>query len=346
MEQQHERLRRTREARGYTSASEAARAMRIEEAGYRHHENGTRGMTTEKAKFYARYFKVPLEWLLDGPRSGHADPFGSGAANVRDLTYIPDPEAPEHIDPDHGSTSGSETGHRGIPADGIAQVDASGGLGGGGLTVIVEGVPGKNGMTFSAESISDYWRLPNSIVAALSLRNTDIIVLPVKGTSMLPLLGEGDFVFIDTKHRRPSPDGIYALADDFDEIIVKTLRSADSADGVPMIEIVSSNPEFPVRRRKPEDLRIIGRVIRKFSTIGGEWPNVMLDNMSKIAKSETLDRKRIRDVIIRVEEEFGSSMTPDQKCETIMAIYDGHEPRFTKKPQKDIPSEERVKATK
>lgn len=345
MEQAHERLRRTRETRGYASASEAARAMRIEEAGYRHHENGTRGMTTEKLKFYARYFKVPLEWLLDGPKSGIPDPLLNASSNVRELTYVKNPEAPDPIH-DDAPTSGSETGRRGIPPDGIAQLDASGGMGAGGLTLVNDGVPGKNGMTFSAESISDYWRLPSSIVSALALRNTDIIALPVKGTSMLPLLAEGDFVFIDTKHRRPSPDGVYALADDFDEIIVKTLRAVDGPEGGSIIEVVSANPEFPVRRKAPEELRIIGRVIRKFSTIGGEWPTSMLDNISRIAKSEAMDRKRIRDVIIRVEEEFGTALTPDQKCEMIMSIYDGHEPRFTKKHHKDSPTIERSKAAK
>jgi transcriptional regulator with XRE-family HTH domain len=346
MEQIHDRLKKAREARGYRSASDASMALGVREAAYRHHENGTRGITTERARAYATFFRVPFEWLVAGPQSGIPDPTVKLTSGPRELRYIPDPEPTDVEHNIEHATTGSETGTRGIPPDGIAQLDASGGMGGGGLTIVNEGVPGKNGMTFSAESISDYWRLPNSIVAALSLRNTDIIVLPVKGTSMLPILAEGDFVFIDTRHRRPSPDGIYALADDFDEIIVKTLRAVDGPDGSLFIEIVSSNPEFPVRRRNPDDLRIIGRVIRKFSTIGGEWSASMLDNISTIAKSESMDRKRIRDVIIRVEEEFGTALTPDQKCEMIMAIYDGHEPRFTKKPQKDSPLMERSKATK
>lgn len=341
METIHDRLRRAREARGQ-SLPEAAEAMSVKEAGYRHHENGTRGITTEKAKLYARYFKVPVEWLLEGPKRGVPDPFDSGKSGIRELSYVKNPEAPENIDPDQGYTSGSETGHRGVPPDGIAQLDASGGLGGGGMTIVNEGIPGRNGMTFAAEAISDYWRLPHSIVSALALRNTDVIVLPVKGTSMLPLLAEGDFVFIDTRHRRPSPDGVYALADDFDEIIVKTLRTVDGPDGGSFIEIVSANPEFPVRRKKPDELRIIGRVIRKFSTIGGEWPSAMLENMSKIVRSETMDRKRIRDVIVRVEEEYGSALTPDQKCEMIMAIYDGHQPRFVKQKQGGSPEKKKA----
>jgi hypothetical protein len=268
MEEPHERLRRVREARGYRSSSAAARAMRIDDSGYRHHENGTRGMPTEKAKLYARFYKIPLEWLLDGPRSGISDPLDQDGSASRGIRVIPDPEAPDPINPDAGPHLGSETGIQGIPQDGIAQLDASGGMGGGGLTIVNEGVPGRSGMTFAAEAISDYWRLPSNVLAPMGLRTKDAIMLKVKGDSNAPILLEGDYVMVDTRHRWPSPDGFYAFLDDFGEIIVKRLRATDESDDEERwVEIISANPAYPARKRPVSDLRIIGRVTSRFSAV-------------------------------------------------------------------------------
>lgn len=59
-----DRLRTARIKAGYDSAAEAARAFGWEVPAYRHHENGTRGITVEAAKRYARAFRVNPGWLL------------------------------------------------------------------------------------------------------------------------------------------------------------------------------------------------------------------------------------------------------------------------------------------
>lgn len=63
---QAERLRRARTAAGFKSASEAARAFGWGDAGYRHHENGTRPISAGAASRYADSFGVSEEWLLFG----------------------------------------------------------------------------------------------------------------------------------------------------------------------------------------------------------------------------------------------------------------------------------------
>lgn len=268
MEEPHDRLKRTREARGYRSAGDAALAMNIREASYRHHENGTRGMTQDRAKLYGRFYNVPWEWILNGPRSGIADPFAGKAPDKREFRRVPFPEMPEPIDPDAGAHRGSETGTHGIPEDAIAQLDASGGMGGGGLTIVNEGIPGRQGMTFAAEAISDFWRLPAAVLASIGLRTSDAIMLQVKGDSNAPVLLEGDYVMVDTRHRWPSPDGFYAFLDDFGEIIVKRLRATDEEDDEDRwVEIISANSAYPTRKRRVSDLRIIGRVTRRFSAV-------------------------------------------------------------------------------
>jgi phage repressor protein C with HTH and peptisase S24 domain len=61
----HQRLRFAREQAGYARASDAARAMGVEEPTYLGHENGSRGLSRAAAR-YARFFRVSLDWLIDG----------------------------------------------------------------------------------------------------------------------------------------------------------------------------------------------------------------------------------------------------------------------------------------
>src|SRR6266850_4608554 len=61
----HHRLRFAREQAGYASASDAARAMGVEEPTYLGHENGSRGLSRAGPR-YARFFRVSLDWLLAG----------------------------------------------------------------------------------------------------------------------------------------------------------------------------------------------------------------------------------------------------------------------------------------
>jgi SOS-response transcriptional repressor LexA len=64
--QPFERLRQAREAAGYASAAEAARALSMKPATYTHHENGTRAFSKLSAIMYARKFGVDPSWLLFG----------------------------------------------------------------------------------------------------------------------------------------------------------------------------------------------------------------------------------------------------------------------------------------
>ena len=61
----HHRLRFAREQAGYASASDAARAMGVEEPTYLGHENGSRGLSRAGQR-YAKFFRVSLDWLLAG----------------------------------------------------------------------------------------------------------------------------------------------------------------------------------------------------------------------------------------------------------------------------------------
>lgn len=65
MTDEAERLVAARKAAGYATAADAARALNMSLPSYTHHENGTRGLSRSGQR-YARFFRVSLDWLLDG----------------------------------------------------------------------------------------------------------------------------------------------------------------------------------------------------------------------------------------------------------------------------------------
>jgi phage repressor protein C with HTH and peptisase S24 domain len=252
-----ERLREARLAAGFRSAGAAAERIGISPSTYRAHENGQNDFDDTQARAYARAFHVTPRWLILGEEP-------------EELKRVPlhEVEGPEAIDPDRPMTVGSETGASGIPRGSSPQLDATAGMGAGGVTVIAEGVPGKRGMTFAAEHVSDWWRLPSAILASMGVAPEDIIFLPVRGDSMLPTLADGDVAAVDTRHRWPSPDGVYALIDSFGDIIVKRLELAEKAsDGAQMVSVISDNPRHSTKTWRLDELRIVGLVRRKFGSL-------------------------------------------------------------------------------
>lgn len=217
------------------------------------------------------------------PRITRAEVLALGTVEAEDLvrsydvgSHIRHTKFPlDTFDPDEfpreseeGATIGSETGVRGIPTDASAQLDLTGGLGSGGLSIVSEGVPGKSGMTFAADQIRDYWRLPPAILVTLGLKAHDVAIIPVQGDSMLPTLNEGDVVFIDTRHRQPSPAGLYAILDEIGGVVIKRLEiSSSPSDEQQTVSIISDNPRHKVKDWRAEDVHILGRVLRKFGTI-------------------------------------------------------------------------------
>lgn len=165
-------------------------------------------------------------------------------------------------------TLGTETGAQGIPEGTIPQIDVTAGMGAGGVPILSEGVIGKSGMTFAAEAVSDYWRLPAAFLAGLAVKVGDLAFLAVKGDSMHPTLQDGEVVAANTKHRLPSPDGIYALGDEFGGIVVKRLQVVSKpGDEEIMVDVISDNPHHKTKTWRLEDLRIIGMVVIRVGRI-------------------------------------------------------------------------------
>jgi phage repressor protein C with HTH and peptisase S24 domain len=170
----HQRLRRAREQAGFPRASEAARAMGIEEPTYLGHENGSRGLSRAAAR-YARFFGVSLDWLIDGRGAPEAEPL------------------PAHV-PANWAPAPPRNGELGGPAHFGARIPAYG-----------QAVGGRDG-----EFILNGNRIVD-ILAPPSLAGVpDAYAVYVVGDSMEPRYFAGEAVFVNP--RLPVRRGDFVVA--------------------------------------------------------------------------------------------------------------------------------------
>jgi phage repressor protein C with HTH and peptisase S24 domain len=196
----HQRLRLAREQAGFSRASDAARAMGIEEPTYLGHENGSRGLSRAAAR-YARFFGVSLDWLIDGrgaltPTAGAEPPPAHVPAKwapVRRQGHAPTRESGAH--PDSAGTGWApRNGEIGGPARFGARIPAYG-----------QAVGGRDG-----EFILNGNRIVD-ILAPPSLQGVpDAYAVYVVGDSMEPRYFAGEAVFVNP--RLPVRRGDFVVA--------------------------------------------------------------------------------------------------------------------------------------
>jgi len=167
-----------------------------------------------------------------------------------------DPDAPQHDE-----TSLNERGE-GIDVrhiwgpDAIPELVAEGGLGSGHVVKTVDA-----GEMKTVDQVKDdYWRFPGEFTrSVLGAAPIHMVAIECSGDSMEPTLSSGDRVWVNTLHRRPTPDGLYAIRDVFDAIVVKRLEVAQER---PLrLRIISDNPMHNPREVSHDDIRIIGKVV-------------------------------------------------------------------------------------
>lgn len=148
--------------------------------------------------------------------------------------------------------------------DYIDEVDVVSGLGGGGLSVVESTTI--NGYQFSAETIRDHWMIPGYMLNRFNAQPRHIKAFPAQGDSMSPTIGDGDVVFVDTRHRVPSPPGIYVLADEFGGVVTKRLEVISRpSDDIVTVRISSDNPNHKDRELTLDEINIIGRYVGRFT---------------------------------------------------------------------------------
>ncbi|MEP0518528.1 MAG: S24 family peptidase [Hyphomicrobiales bacterium] len=208
------------------------------------------------------FFKRDLVAKLTKALAGKGEP----AIRNEDVWAL---AGPEYVGPGIARSVGSEAqmsinsenGTTNVPSRTVPQIDVTAGMGGGGLTGNVNAT--HNGITINADQVSGVWGLPETIYARIGVPPARLAALPVQGDSMYPTLKDGDVIFVDTGHRAPSPDGVYALADDFGGVVVKRLES-HGGDGI--VRIISDNDRHAPYDRNVDEMFIFGRFVGRWTT--------------------------------------------------------------------------------
>ena len=165
-----------------------------------------------------------------------------------------DPDAPERPhDPD--APANVEL----FPPDAIKELLTRPGMGGG-QTIATTYV--RNGETIVQQDpvADDYWRLPPEFVRSiLGARPIDLLVMKGNGDSMQPTIMSGEPVIVNTAHRKPSPDGLYAIRDQLGEAVIKRLELFGT--NPPRVRIISDNPKHTPQERGLDEIEIVGKVL-------------------------------------------------------------------------------------
>jgi transcriptional regulator with XRE-family HTH domain len=173
---------------------------------------------------------------------------------------------PDELDPlaQYGDDRPDAAPHKAdFPRDAMIELAPRGGAGNGEIAVsaLTREIDGVSEVDAIRE---DYWRFPQRFLNETLRRSaTALIVIECEGDSMKPTLGPGERVWVDTTHRIPSPDGIYALRDRFENIIVKRLQLDETGDR-PMLLIISDNDMHPTTSRGLDEIHIVGKVVGGF----------------------------------------------------------------------------------
>lgn len=228
-----QRLKFARCRAGYSSATKAADSLGISASTYRAHENGQNDFSAQEAARYARKFGILPAWLYFGDGKQRRE---SGAAEAQNAA-----------------------------ADGIVEIETQG-KNGTASRLDFESQPGAPGLSFSADNIKGRWQLPDRLFADMNADPANIVAFQVQGDAMKPTLVDGDIAFVDTAHRVASPDGLYALVDDFGGVSVKRLTlTSPTGSGQVTYDVSFDNGEHKSQRRTAEEIQIIGRYLRRFT---------------------------------------------------------------------------------
>ncbi len=140
--------------------------------------------------------------------------------------------------------------------NGILEIDVRAGMGAGGTTEGREVVFQGN----QADPVKDEaWHFPGQFVREeLRAPVNPVIVIETQGDSMAPTNTSDDRVVVDTGHTILSPDGIYAIRDQFGSIVVKRLQTLRRGE---KIRIISDNKAHDPEDVGADEIAIVGRVL-------------------------------------------------------------------------------------
>jgi transcriptional regulator with XRE-family HTH domain len=226
-----------REARGI-SRSELVRLSGVSKQQLSRLENGLIRLRLDHLKPFAPHLGYSPEQMLLWGRYP-----GSGGSHIESSDVLREEPAPDEA---YGPAAGQ-----------IPELDTRVGLGGGGVPAREMRKEGRHADPLKAEG----WLFPASFVREqLHTSPGRLLVLDTTGDSMAPTIASGERVIVDTGHKTPTPDGLYAIRDSFQSIVVKRLQVLRSAR-LTRVKIISDNPNHATEEAPLGEIEIVGKVL-------------------------------------------------------------------------------------
>jgi transcriptional regulator with XRE-family HTH domain len=108
---------------------------------------------------------------------------------------------------------------------------------------------------------SEAWVFPASFVRAqLQSSPRQLLVIEAEGDAMAPTIISGERVIVDTGEKTPSTDGLYAIRDSSDNVIVRRLQLLRAARP-PRVKIISDNPKHAAEDAALDEIEIVGKAL-------------------------------------------------------------------------------------
>src|SRR5690348_5898294 len=105
------------------------------------------------------------------------------------------------------------------------------------------------------------WVFPASFITnELEASAKDLLVIEAEGDAMAPTIMSRDKVVVDTSQKTPSPDGLYAIRDPFDKVIIRRLQLLRAVQPS-RIKIISDNPKHAAEEVALSQLDIVGSAL-------------------------------------------------------------------------------------
>jgi transcriptional regulator with XRE-family HTH domain len=111
------------------------------------------------------------------------------------------------------------------------------------------------------------WIFPPSFVNnQLSTSAKQLVVVEAEGDSMTPTITSGEKVIVDTGHKTPSPDGLYAIRDSFDNVIIRRLQLLRAAHPS-RVKIIPDNPKHAAEEVALDEVELVGKALCVFKLL-------------------------------------------------------------------------------
>jgi transcriptional regulator with XRE-family HTH domain len=108
---------------------------------------------------------------------------------------------------------------------------------------------------------SEAWVFPSNFVREqLHASAKELLVVEIEGDAMVPTIMSGERVIVDTGDKTATTDGLYAIRDSSENVIIRRLQLLRAARP-PRVKIISDNPKHATEEAALDEIEIVGKAL-------------------------------------------------------------------------------------